>query len=65
MAPARLMVGAVLFANEETLLMADRTLFVAPAGMCLPHYPAGTTLVIEYEIIEGRNALAQVPKVRV
>jgi hypothetical protein len=61
MAPARLMVGAVLFANEETLLMADRTLFVAPAGMCLPH----TTLVIEYEIIEGRNVLAQVPKVRV
>jgi hypothetical protein len=61
MAPARLMVGAVLFANEETLLMADRTLFVAPAGMCLPH----TTLVIEYEIIEWRNVLAQVPKVRV
>ena len=65
MAPARLMVGAVLFANEETLLMADRTLFVAPAGMCLPHYSAGTTLVIEHEIIERRNVLAQVSKVRV
>jgi hypothetical protein len=41
MAPARLIVGAVLFANEETLLMADRTLFVAPAGMaCLTTPPA-------------------------
>jgi hypothetical protein len=65
MAPHRLMVGAVLFANEDTLLMADRMMFVARAGMRLPQYPAGTTLVIEYEIVEGRNVLAHVPTVRV
>jgi|HubBroStandDraft_6_1064221.scaffolds.fasta_scaffold185229_3 hypothetical protein len=64
MASQRLMVGTVLFANEETILMADRTLFVAPTGMHLPHYPAGTTLVIEYAIVEARNVLAHVPKVR-
>jgi hypothetical protein len=33
--------------------------------MRLPHYPAGTSLVIEYEILEGRNVLAHVPEVRV
>jgi hypothetical protein len=59
------MVGAVLYANEETILLTDRTLFLAPAGMRLPHYPAGTSLVIEYEIFEGRNVLAHVPEVRV
>jgi hypothetical protein len=47
MAPDRLMVGAVLSANEDTLLMADRTMFVAPVGMRLPSYPAGMMLVIE------------------
>ena len=26
------MVGAVLFANEDTLLMANRTMFVVPAA---------------------------------
>ena len=31
-----LMVGAVLDANEETILLTDRTLFVVPAGMHLP-----------------------------
>jgi hypothetical protein len=28
-----------------------------------PHYRAGTSLVIEYEIIEGRYIRADVPKV--
>jgi hypothetical protein len=32
--------------------------------MRLPHYPAGMTLVIEYEITEGRNVLADVQEVR-
>ena len=60
-----LLVGAVLFANEETLLLTDRTLFVVPVGMHLPRFPVGTTVVIEYEIVEGRNVLAHVPRVRV
>jgi hypothetical protein len=58
------MVGAVLFANGENILMVDRTLFLAPAGMRLPRYPAGATLVVEYEILEGRNVLARVPEIR-
>ena len=60
-----LMVGAVLFANEETLLLTDRTLFVAPAGMHLPVFPAGSTVVVEYEILEGRNVLTHRPMLRV
>ena len=32
MASTHLMVGAVLYANEETILMTDRTLFIVPAG---------------------------------
>jgi len=58
------MIGAVLFANEETLLMADRTLFMAPAGMRLPVYPTGSTVVIQYEILDGRNVLTHVPEIR-
>jgi hypothetical protein len=58
------MVGAVVFADEETILMADGTLFLAPAGMRLPHCRAGATLVIEYEILKGRNVLAHVPEIR-
>ncbi len=65
MATHHLLVGVVLIANEETILMSDRTLFCVPAGMRLPHYPAGVTLVVEYEILEGRNVLAHVPNVRV
>ena len=65
MAAHRLMVGPVLFANEETILLTDGTLFCVPAGMRLPHYPSGATLVIEYEIVEGRNVLATVPAIRV
>ncbi len=61
---AHLMVGAVLFANEDTLLLTDGTLFVAPAGMHLPVFPAGSVLVIEYKIIEGRNVLTHVPEPR-
>jgi hypothetical protein len=60
-----LMIGAVLFVNEDTLLMADRTLFCVPAGMRLPNYTAGATVVVEYEVREGRNVLAHVPTVRV
>ncbi len=64
MASARLMVGAVLFANDETLLLTDRTLFVAPAAMHLPVFHAGTTLVVEYETVDGRNVLTHAPAVR-
>jgi hypothetical protein len=53
---AHLRVRVVLFANEATIMLTDRTLFVAPAGMRLPNYPASTTLVIEYEILEGQRA---------
>jgi len=63
MAAHHLMVGAVVFANEETILISDGTLFLVPAGMRLPHFPAGTTLVIEYEILKGRNVLAHVPEI--
>ena len=59
-----LMVGSVLYANDETILLTDNTLFVAPAGMHLPVFPAGSVLVIEYKIIEGRNVLTQVPETR-
>lgn len=59
-----LMVGAVLFASEDSILLTDRTLFVVPAGMRLPHYPAGTSLLIEYEIVEGCNILKHVPEIR-
>lgn len=64
MSSTHLMVGAVLFANEETLLLTDRTLFVVPAGMHLPVFPAGSTIVVEYEIVEGRNVLTHVPAIR-
>jgi hypothetical protein len=60
-----LRIGAVLFANEETILLTDRTLFVAPAGMHLPVIPSGSTVVIEYEIVEGRNILTTVPTIRI
>jgi len=59
-----LMVGSVLYANEETILLTDGTLFVAPAGMHLPPFGNGTTLVIEYEVIEGLNVLTHVPELR-
>ncbi len=59
------MVGSVLFASEDTLLMTDCTLFRVPPGMRLPHYAAGATLVVEYEVREGRNVLAHVPTARV
>ena len=59
-----LMVGVVLDANEETVLLTDRTRFVVPAGMHLPPFLPGTTLVIEYEMIEGRNVLTHVPEPR-
>ncbi len=59
-----LMVGTVLFANEETLLLTDRTLFVVPAWMHLPVLPAGSTVVIEYDVVEGRNVLTNVPAIR-
>jgi len=64
MSSTHLMVGAVLFANEETLLLTDRTLFVVPAGMHLPVFPAGSSIVIEYEIVEGQNVLTHVPAIR-
>jgi len=64
MAAVHVMVGAVLFVNEETLLLTDGTLFVASAGIHLPAFPAGTVVVIEYEIVEGRNVLTHVPEVR-
>lgn len=64
MAAHHLMVGEVLFANEETILISDGTLFLIPAGMRLPHYSGGTTLVSEYEILTGRNVLAHVPEIR-
>ena len=35
MAAHHLMVGAVVFANEETILISDGTLFLVPAGMRL------------------------------
>ncbi len=63
-APARLMVGAVLFANDDTLLLTDRTLFVAPPRMHLPAFHAGSTVVVEYETRDGRNVLTHVPAVR-
>jgi hypothetical protein len=59
-----LMVGAVLYANDQTILLTDRTLFEAPAGMRLPHFRTGVTLVIEYELAEGRNVLTYVPEAR-
>jgi hypothetical protein len=63
MAAHHLTVGEVLFANEDTILISDGTLFLIPAGMRLLTI-AGTTLVIEYEILKGRNVLAHVPEVR-
>ena len=61
----RLMVGAVLYADDDTILLSDRTLFAAPAGRRLPHYSAGTTIVIEYEVVADRNMLVAVPQIRV
>jgi len=59
-----LKVGAVLFANEDTLLLTDRTMFAAPAGMVLPPLPPGSTVVVEYEVRDGQNILASVPAIR-
>ena len=59
-----LMVGAVRFANADFLLLTDRTLFEAPDGMVLPAFAAGSTVVVEYDIVDGRNILTHVPGVR-
>ena len=59
------MIGAVLYANDETILLSDGTVFAGPAWMRLPHFPVGTSLVIEYEVVEGRNILVALPQVRV
>ncbi len=48
-----LMVGTVLFASEETILLTDRTLFVAPTWMHLPLLPVSATVVVEYDVVEG------------
>ena len=63
-AAARLVVGAVLFANADYLLLTDRTLFTVPEGMSLPAFVPGSTVVVEYDIVDGRNVLAHVPGVR-
>jgi hypothetical protein len=54
---AHLMVGVVLFANEDTLLLTDRTVFVVPTGMRLPVFRAGIALVVEYEVPRGAQRL--------
>ena len=59
-----LMVGAVLYANADTLLLTDRTMFITPARMHLPDLPAGRTVIVEYEILDGRNVLTNVPAIR-
>ena len=64
MMTTHLMVGTVLYADEETILLSDGTVFAAPVGMRLPHVPAGRSLVIEYDVVEGRNLLMTVPQVR-
>jgi len=61
---ARLVVGVVLIANADSILLTDRTYFEAPHGMSLPAFKAGSTVVVEYDIIEGRNVLAGLPGVR-
>jgi len=63
-AVARLVVGVVLIANADSILLTDRTYFEAPPGMSLPAFKAGSTVVVEYDIIEGRNVLAGLPGVR-
>ena len=64
MASTHLVVGAVLFANEDSILLTDRTLIVAPAGMHLPVFAVGSTVVVEYDILDGHNVLMHVPEVR-
>jgi len=59
-----LMIGAVRYANSETILLMDRSVFETPVWMHLPHYRVGAVLVIEYDVIEGRNVLTAVPQVR-
>ena len=59
-----LMVGSVLYANDRTILLTDRTLFLAPVGMHLPPFRPGATLVLEYERLEGCNVLTHMPEVR-
>ena len=63
-AVARLVVGVVLIANVDSILLTDRTYFEAPPGMSLPALKAGSTVVVEYDIVEGRNVLATLPGVR-
>ncbi len=57
-------IGAVLFANEDSILLTDRTLFVAPAGILLPVFSAGDSVVLQYDILDGRNVLTALPTVR-
>ncbi len=64
MMTTHLIVGTVLYANKEMILLSDGTVFAAPVWMRLLHFPAGTSMVIEYEIVEGRNVLTAVPQVR-
>ncbi|HKW95615.1 MAG TPA: hypothetical protein VJX92_27250 [Methylomirabilota bacterium] len=63
-AVARLVVGVVLIANADSILLTDRTYFEAPPGMSLPAFKAGSTVVVEYDIVEGRNILASLPGMR-
>jgi hypothetical protein len=60
----RIVVGIVRFANSDYLLLTDRTLFEAPNGMSLPRFVAGSTVVVEYETVNGRNFLTHVPGLR-
>ncbi len=50
MASAHLAIGAVLFANVDSILRTDRTLFIGP-GMLLPVFFAGDSVVLQYDIL--------------
>ncbi len=64
MATVHLAIGAVLFANEDSILLTDRTLFVAPSAILLPVLSAGDSVVLQYDILDGRNVLTALPTVR-
>ncbi len=65
MASTHLMVGAVLFANENAHLLSPtaRSSWSRPGCIC-PSCRLDPPVVVEYDVIEGHNVLTNVPAIR-
>lgn len=55
-----LMVGTVLFASEETILLTDRGPDLDASATSAGRRRA---VVVEYDVVEGRNVMTKVPAI--